>query len=154
MRLGVVNCNASGRITALIINSNFVNEHTKLVDFYFNAKSVLFTRKPPAKFHHDFFRLFDLGNIVGESQKMSEIGIEMLEFFWENVRICRKLSKTLAKVKMFFAQNLRAKAQRSCPNQTSPRLSSNIRKILNLEENFGNSRKMSDIVRKCRQSGR
>ena len=83
----MVNCNAPGRITALIININFANEHTKLVDFYFNAKSVLFTRKPPAKFHHDFFRLFDLGNIVGESQKMSEIGVEMLDFFRENFTI-------------------------------------------------------------------
>ena len=68
---------------------------------------------------------------------MSEIGVEMLDYFRENVRIFRKLSKTLAKVKMFFAQDLRAKTQQSCPSQTSPRLFSNVRKMLNVEENVG-----------------
>ena len=85
---------------------------------------------------------------------MSEIGVEMLDFFRENFTICRTLSKKIAKVKMFFAENLRAKTQQSSPNQTSPRLVSSVRKMLHLEENVGNSRKMSDIVRKCRKSGR
>ena len=149
----MVNCNAPGRITALMIYINFANEHTKLVEFDFNAKSVLFTRTRPARFHQDFFRLFDVGYIVGGSQKMSEIGVEMLDYFRENVRIFRKLSKTLAKVKMFFAQDLRAKTQQSCPSQTSPRLFSNVRKMLNVEENVGNSRKMSDIVRSLNSEG-
>ena len=69
---------------------------------------------------------------------MAEIGVEMLDFFQRECQLCRTLSKKLTKVKMFIVQNLRAKTQQSCPNQTSPRLFYDVRKMSNLSENVGN----------------
>ena len=92
----MVNCNAPGRITTLIMNINFANELTKLVDFNVNLKSVSFTRTHPRPISSRLFSdFFNVGNIVGESRKMAEIGVEMLNFFQGE---CQTLSDIVEKI--------------------------------------------------------